>query len=380
VDEGLGVTTYAPGAMRIDEAAILDVPAGQELRVPDTVLSHGGLRSITGRVKGQPPDRPASLVELWATGPAGRSLNPLPSAIAPGDARGFRFDRLPSGSYVVRIVDFPPVPAGAALQGNMRFAVPSRLGSLPPVPEDPTLWAEASIVVGDADAELELDLQPAGRFEGRVDFESQAMRLLPEQLQGSLILVAPVDGRPVGARFAPMGRVAADGAFTTVGFPPGFYSLLFFESPASPPTGLYVRSMRRGGARIDGPIIQLGPEGLTSLELILSNAVVQLAGRVRGSGGQIEPNAIVYAFPQERRLWTGVGSAERLLRVVPTDTEGRFLFAGLVPGEYFVAAKVGPAAGRWADVSTLQRLASSATRVVLSGAPVTLELSATRLP
>ena len=375
VDEGLGVTTYAPGAMRVDEASVIELPAGEELRVPDTVLSDRGLRSITGRIKGQRPDRAASLVELWAAGPDGRSLNPLPSATAPSEAGRFRFDRLPAGAYVVRMVDYPPAPQGAALQGNLRFATPTRPGPLPPVPEEPTLWAEASLAVADADVNVEMDLRPAGRFEGRVAFESPNMGLSPEQLQGSLILVAPVDGRPVGASFAPMGLVSPDGSFKTVGFPPGSYSLVFFESRASPPAGFYIRSVRQGTTPLDWPVIELGAES-ASIELILSHAAVQVSGRVRGAGGQIAPDAIVYVFPRDRRVWMSVGSAERVLRAVSTDQDGRFHFAGLPPGEYFVAAEAGPPEARWSQASTLERLASSAVRVTLSGAPVNLELTA----
>jgi protocatechuate 3,4-dioxygenase beta subunit len=374
-DDGLGVTSYAPGALRIDEATVVDLAAGVETLAPDTVLSDRGLRSITGSVSGQLSGRAAPVAELWTTGADGRSLNPLPTATAKTDAGRFRFDRLPAGGYMVRIVDYPPVSPGAARQGNLRFATPSRPGPLPPVPDEPTLWADTSVVVADADVDVEMDLRQTGRFEGRVAFESLAMRPPLEQLQGSLILVAPVDGRPVGDSFAPMGVVSPAGSFRTAGFPPGSYSLVFFENLAAPFAGLYIRSIRIGATTLDWPVVELGMER-TSIELILSNAAVQVSGRIRSAGGQLAANAIVYVFPQDRRMWTSVGSAERVLRAVPTDPDGRFHFAGLPPGEYFAAAEVSPAPGRWSEAGSLERLASNAKRVTLTAAPVTLELTA----
>jgi hypothetical protein len=93
-----------------------------------------------------------------------------------------------------------------------------------------------------------------------------------------------VDGRTLGQRLAPIGRIGADGAFMTVGLPPGSYILAVIPDPVTPGDALLIPSPCE--ARTPGNVVHLGTEDLTSVEVLLGRATAHVMGaRDVPSGG-----------------------------------------------------------------------------------------------
>lgn len=232
---------------------------------------------------------------------------------------------------------------------------PRRVG---PPPEEPTLWAQQTIVVDKEHQSVRIVATAVPRVSGRLLFEGPEPKLRETELAALSVVLHPVD-HPVITQIFP-DRVSRTGTFTTFGAPPGRY----FPSVLGDLTGWNLESITFGGQNVTDMWLELGSGAPSELVFTFSR---HRSGGIRGtvSDRQGRPNAeaLVVAFPQDRGQRTHVGPKPRRIRAAMTSGQGVYDLQGLPAGDYLVAAVTGPEARNWEQAAFLERLSREAAAV-----------------
>ncbi|MBI1790692.1 MAG: carboxypeptidase regulatory-like domain-containing protein [Acidobacteria bacterium] len=264
---------YFPGVTDPAKAEPVNLRAGEVRASIDFAVWSSSSATITGRVTGRP--------EEWADRgvavsifPAGGYAAPLQMVNAGRDGR-FRFEGVPSGSYVV-------VAAG-------------------PVHGYSTMWSiyDAGMRSGriqlDAGAgsggEVEIALSGSVPLEGELTTEGGGTCHSPAQV--GLDPLEPVAGPP------PVARSDAQGRFRFAELAPVRYRV--FTSGLKP--GCFVKELRLGGKEMSETLI---PDGVSRLRIILTTQSGTVYGRTAapqatviltrlGADGEIEPDQKLFA-------------------------------------------------------------------------------------
>ena len=363
-------TTFYPSANTPSQAMNITLATGEERAGVDLQLKLLPAFSVSGTVLG--PDGPMANMPLRLQAGGLDEMvieGRLDTAATVSDAFGqFTFLGVPTGQYtlhalrVPRVMPPPPPPpppppgAGAALGGVQVAPRPV----VPQTPTDPTLWARVVVSVGDEDVHsVPVQLSVGARLRGRVDFQGAASRPTAERLQQLTVNLSVADSRSFNAGFAPA-RVAADGTFTTMSYPPGKYYL----SVGSPGPPWWVRSIVVGGREsLDTPI---------DLQSDLSNAIVtftdqtnEITGTVQqASPDEAPPRVVVIPVDYQRSLDEGV--LPRRMRQTNAGDTGQFAFRNLLPGDYLIAAVSADVGNLGENVQTLSAVARAGTRVTVT--------------
>jgi hypothetical protein len=384
--------TFHPSARRASDATILDLRSSEIRPGVDLTLVRVPTVEVEGTI-GASDALPAGLTVELVEEPSSYGIkNDLGSFSTPVAADGkFAFPSVPAGRYVARAIKFP---TGAPGGGRVITQTPSSSGfgitsgaigrepvtPLAPLPSAPTLYGETAVIVGDeAIRGIRLVLQPAGRIRGRVVFTGNAEPPAPDELlRTGLVVITP------GGRVLPsfqVGRIEGNGAFVTMGLPPGLYSLFVMPpglgqiAGALPDTWLTRWKTSRTTQDVQplgAGLIQLGQVDTDVTITFSPEALGGIQGTVLDAAGKPVPEASVFIVNADRRLWT-LGAQAREVR--PGRRGG--YDASLLPGDYLVTASM-TAPEHWAEASALEQLMRGATRVTLAvGEKKSLDL---RLP
>lgn len=350
-------TIFFPGSMSSADASILRVEAADIRAGIDFTIFPVNSQTISGRIAGGRGDTEWTIeLQTNSTGPA-TVLDVRTSQVDP-DGR-FSFSAVPIGLHTVRAYAFPG-------RGNFRVVggIPTlafRPGEpFPPVPPGPTLWAEASIVVGPDPVEPVL-LQPTegARIRGRIVFDSANKAPPVEILRSSAVSALPADGRNLtGETAAPLG---VDASFTTAGLPRGCYWLTL-RFPAS---GWMPASISVSGQPAESRCIEVGATDVANVVLTLTDQPTRVSGTVRDRQERVQPLTAVLVFPVDATRWT-TSPMFSALRHTWTSRYATYEFLGLPQGEYAIVAIEGDVPSDWRDPAVLARLAASAVRVHLA--------------
>jgi hypothetical protein len=103
------------------------------------------------------------------------------------------------------------------------------------------------------------------------------------------------------------------------------------------------------------------------VEVVLTDRVTQILGRVRDRDGRAAVGATAIVFAPTRDRWY---AESRHMRAAPVGEDGRFRVEGLPPGHYYVAAVAvanvpAGGAGAWRDPSFLESLVAPSTSVTV---------------
>ena len=164
---------------------------------------------------------------------------------------------------------------------------------------------------------------------------------------------------------------AADGTFRFIGIGVGPYTFTC-QLPAELAKVWKLRSAVVDGrdlldAPIEGPAIQL-----TGVTLTLSDKRTELAGTLQSPAGQPATEYYVIAFSAERSHWRP--GSRRSLSARP-GTDGRFSFADLPAGEYFLAALTDLDPAEWQTAAFLEQVVPAGVKVIVTdGAKTTQDL------
>jgi hypothetical protein len=365
-------TEFFTDAFSASRAAAITVAAGEEYTTADFQLTPVRSLSLSGIVTG--PEGPAANAQLQLIpADAGDLVSPIETATANSDQNGqFEFTGIPAGQYVLRVQRTPrfsgagetmtfTTSGGDNMQFVTRQVVATRAsGAAPPLPTEPTLWAELPVTVGTrALASLLVPLREGLRVSGNVSFIGSATQPTPEARSAINILLEAADGRSADLASTARGRVDPNGTFNTMGVPAGKYILRVTGAPQ----GWTLRSATFGGRDITETALELKDESAAGVVLAFTDRPSELKGTVRNGSGNPDATASVIVFPVEQAGWVDTGSQPRRIKTSRTGKDGSFTIGPLPPGEYHVVAIENSAPRSWQDPAYLDAISRSATTV-----------------
>ena len=363
-------TEFYPAAPDASHATPITLRAGEEHTGMDFQMTPARTIDVSGTVLG--PDGPvaSTQVELFPAD-AGELVTPIETDTAFTDGQGgFTFNGVPAGRYTLRVVKFQnagPIGQFTVMQsGNTmimtRQVVRSSSDPAPPLPTDPTLWAEVSVVAATADlTKLIVPLQTGAHVSGHLEFDGTAGQPDPDHLQAINVSLIPADGRTADVGKDAMGRVASDGSFTTMGVPAGRWVLQI-----SAPQGWSLAGATINGRDITDQPLDMRGSDVSGVIVSYTDKPTHLSGAVTNGSGSPDGSAEVFVFPTDRAVWTDLGPSPRRVQTARTGTTGAYSFANLPPGDYFLAAVSAAAAGDPHDPAFLASLADAAATVRIS--------------
>ena len=379
-------TEFYPGVLSGSRASAVSVGVGEERSGIDFQLKPVRAVSVSGTLIG--PDGPATNTSVsLIPAEADDVVTSIETAAAMTDGKGdFKFADVPPGSYTLRVLKSPRLSFGpgqsvTVSQGDtfvmqtVRSA--SASGPAPPLPTEPTLWAEAGVAVGSSDLTgLAVSLRSGLRVSGRVEFTGAAAQPAADQLPAISIALEPADGRTAGLASVTRGRVETSGRFTTVGVPAGKYVLRVGGAPK----GWALLGASFAGKDITSSAVELKGDEVDGVVITFTDRPADLSGTVTGANGP-DAGAAVILFPTDPANWVGTGSAPRNLKSARASDTGAYSFSNVPPGDYYVAAVSDALAADWQNPEFLTALARTAQRIRISeGDKQTQALRTTTVP
>lgn len=341
------IISLTPGEERTHVDFALQLPrqnyqmAGRISGIPFSRVPHQ-LRLI---VKSTSPDFP-SLIEVGAT--------------TVGSDGTFAFPFVPKGRFHLRGVFSPDPPAESDVRQSStgwRLTGGGVGGPIPPLPTQPTTWIDEEVTVTDKSLlGLDLHARSGSRVLGRVVLAPDASDV---DLSRVAITAQSLDGWNLEG--LPVGRIEADGRFSTNFLPAGRYLV---EPRGS--GDWYAESVVVGSRNARETGIDLSAGDAPGFIITVTKARAHLSGQVTDVSGQVRSDAYVLFF---RRSGTqalfpvpgGTGDAGR----VRTNRFGHYDLPMNV-GDYFILAILGDVPDAWRDRDFLQSLVPNATKLSMS--------------
>ncbi|HXT68179.1 MAG TPA: carboxypeptidase-like regulatory domain-containing protein [Vicinamibacterales bacterium] len=370
---------FHPGLTSTAGVNFIDLRGGENQGPVDFKLPAAKSYRVSGRLESG-EEKPAASVRVSLVsdepGAIPTELDMAPATVSQGQ---FTFPAVFPGRYLVRAIQAPRsmdqvIGRVTATGFSMSGGRPPMIGApLPPLPDSPTLWAEASIVVVDKDVTgVPLVMRSAAHLTGEVVFRGNQQ---PDsnQLQASSVIVTPVDGRDTGI---PITRIEADRTFRTVGLPPAPYVLTFLLSFP----GYTMQALQVGGVDMTGRPIDVGSQTIPPIKVLMTERATELRGTVRNAQGQPIEGASVYIFPADRSAWVDYAMAFPLRwRTARSSRDGSFEVKGLVAGRYAIAAVEGSVPEVWQEPKSLDWLSMTGQRLgVAEGQVQTVSIQTTK--
>jgi hypothetical protein len=246
--------------------------------------------------------------------------------------------------------------------------VPSAAPPAPSVPDDPTMFAEAAVSVGNRDVgDVVVTLQRGARVTGRLEFEGTRERPDGTALTRLPVMLERIDGatasfNPFTGETNPPGRADETGAFKTYGVAAGKY---FVRIGGAPP-GWTLRSVMADGRDVSEVPLDLRTTDVANVVVTFTDRPTRLTGIARTSSGNGDPDAIVVTFPADSSAWSDYGLNPRRVRSVRAARDGSYTVTGLPAGDYFVVAIHDDTTPEWRDPRVLEDLARAASQVRLT--------------
>jgi hypothetical protein len=155
---------------------------------------------------------------------------------------------------------------------------------------------------------------------------------------------------------------------------PGRIGLRAIIPPApNSPNAWQLKSLRVNGLDVTDTGIAVSGQGVSGVEIEMTNRLPQLLGTVTDAKGDAVKDYAVALFAQDRARW--LAPMNRYFAVGRPGDDGGFKVATLPPGEYYAIALERIDATDWQDPETLEQLSRLASTFVLTpGDTRTLDL------
>ena len=355
--------TFYPGTTMLASASTITLGPSDERNGVDIQVQMVRAANIRGTV--DIPTGLAAAVQISLSNADSTMPTGVSGARANPDGT-FLLRNIPPGRYTVfaQTVPPPPQPVAAGARG---VATP------PPAPprlaDADRLWGRAEVVVdGQATPAVSLQLERGRSISGRVLFDMTR----PVDLTRSEVLVtlSPASSIDQVPQFGPnpQGKVGADARFAIDGLIPGKYVVRTSYAAA--------KSVMVGGQdAMDIPLEVTGREDIGNVIITVSDKLSEVSGRLTEANGQAGSDYTVVIATDDQRLW--IPGSRRVLTTRP-DSDGQFVFRGLPPGGYHLAAVTDVEPGGQYDSTFLRSLSGASVRVTLTdGGRVSQDLRVT---
>jgi hypothetical protein len=321
--------TYYPGVVDVRSAAIIKLGVSEERDAVDVRVVLQRPQTISGTVIFPPGTNTIASVSLVSDVPEA-AANRVGAAIVQRDG-SFRFVNLVSGTYDL-IAEAMVVPSAEVQLG-------------------PRFWAQAQVTTDSQSvSNITLTLQDGRSVSGHV---------VLEQPRGAASLPSTVTLRRVGrytSHLPPIpGIVGPDGSFSLQGASPGRYT---FEVSS----GTAASAVVAGIDTLDFPLMLNGTEDVSDVLITMSDSVSELSGTLTDSRGSAETDPTIVIAAADPRFWT---PGSRRILITRPGADGRYVFRGLPPGEYLLAAVDDLPADEQFNIDFLRQLSAGAVKVVL---------------
>jgi hypothetical protein len=279
---------------------------GDEIGALDIALERTHTAHLRGRIFGA--DGLPSMGGSVTLRPSRRSQSVAAMPVAARLQNGaFEFPNVPPGQYVIQ-----------AYLGRSRRFIEGEFGSL-------------LVSVTDRDiANLALRMSKGTRATGRLRLDSAdpSKRVPFSQVE---LTAAPVDFDQSPSSSWATADFQPDGSFELIGLI-GPRRLLV----AKIPPGFALEEVRVNGMEVtDRPVRFDMSQPTTSVEVVLTDRVSVLSGRVTGDDGKPAVSAPVIAYSRDRDRWYELS---RFLRLTRTGEDGTYTIEGLPFGSYYAFA------------------------------------------
>jgi hypothetical protein len=319
------VTTYYPDATDPAAATPIELTSGAQVRGLEIRLQRVPVFKVSGKVINAATGEPGStdILNLIRQGSGAPGLSARATGLRAGE---FSFEGVVPGAYILETKPTPGIEGQPALVG----------------------WQMISVGNEDLDRVV-VEMKQGIELRGHVVVEGTPPSSWPQ------ITLTPVDG----LNLLDSSMVDEDGRFAMTDLEPAPYRVTIGRVPSP----MFLKSARFNGRDLGGEI-DLASASTASLEIVISYGTSSISGVVSNSAGPVGPAVTVIAFRN--------GPS----RVTQTDENGRYSFASLPPGEFFlIAMDTGPGPGMVPPGLLLQRLGKAVS--VGDGASATADLRLT---
>jgi Carboxypeptidase regulatory-like domain len=371
-------TQFYPGVSSAARAATITLASGQEREAVDFTLAPVKTAKVSGTLIG--PEGPVPNTALRLISATDEALTDLETSITMTGAGGdFTLLGVPPGQYTLKAlrVPRPPVPTTPAATSMTQIQMgsgtimtslggaPSGPASPPPIPDDPTMFADTPVSVGNRDvSDIVVMVQRGARVTGRFEFDGTRERPNATGLMRIPVIVERTDAGNAanpGDRI-PAGRADETGAFKTYGVAAGKYLIRIGGAPS----GWTLRSVMADGRDVSEVPLDLRTTDVANVVVTFTDRPTKLTGVARTSAGNGDPDAGVIVFPADSTGWSDYGLNPRRVRSTHAGRDGSYVFTGLPPGDYYVAAIHEDTTPEWLDPRVLEDLARGASQVRLA--------------
>ena len=352
-------TTFHPSAGTLTAAGIIKLGVGEERIGIDIQLRPVTTASVSGTL-------------VTPSGPAGNfAVHLIPSYAAHSSVeRNFETAVAitdSAGRFVFPLVAAGPYTIEAWRKGSRNTSLSD------PLPREPSLWAEAPVVVDAAPTTVTLNLRPGAALSGRIVLDGALSPPRPQQFQAVLGSWFQPPW-PLAFNAGPIAetRVTPAWEFTKEGMPPGTYALNV-GSNFPPPAGWFLKSATLETRDLLTSPLALDGQDVSGVVITFTDRPSTLSGLVTDATGKPDPTAGVFVFPADYQMWLQNGRPAVVSRAVATAQTGAYAIPDLPPGSYLVVATGVDALDDWQ--ASIASLVAQATRVTLaSGTPTRADL------
>jgi hypothetical protein len=381
-------TLIYPSASTPSQAGTITLDGRNDRASVDLRLSAAKPVHVSGKLTGPTKSMGTITVRLIPAGfDEAADESDFEAARALTEADGsFSFLGVLPGQYTLtalRIAQSRPAPAGGSFSGFFRLGcgIATALtkddtysGAIVAIPtsSEPSWWAEMPIAVGESDVtDVNVTAQSGARLSGRVEFDGASPKPAAQVMMQIALGLEPADGRRLpGYPLTTLGRIEADGTFSSVGYPAGRYLFRVARLPAD----WALSAIRMGSQDVsDEPFTLTGD--ITGLTIVLTDHPNELSGSVRAERGTLDPSTSVIVFPVNQRAWVGNGCNPRGLQSAHVSSTGTYAFSSLPPGDYYVVAVSDVKLDDWRTPDFLSTVVGQSKRITIrAGAQVLQDL------
>ena len=330
--------TYYPGTANVAEAQRVSITIGQEVANISFALLPTKAVRITGTAIDSKGERITSaFVTIRSASPA-----------TGGMMQGFGGRVKPDGTFVVSNVT----------PGTYTLSINTGMGPAGPGSDEPE-FASIRITVTDQDVTgVNLVTNKGATVTGSVIPAAGSAANL--NATGLTIMQQPgrFDDMVMGMGMR-SGRVDADGTFRLT----GVQGQRIFRVNGLPPTWTLKAVMVNGEDFTDKAMEFSGTEEISGVQILVTDRVSEITGRVTDAKGEPTRDYTVVVFPEDSSKW---GYPSRYVRSARADQEGLFKIRALPPDEQYLAVAVDYIEeGEGGDPDFLRQMRDRATRVSL---------------